>query len=54
MQPALGHDSHTHPTVAQTGPTGSVVTDLGGGHSEDMKVFFALDARYTRRRREPR
>ena len=23
------------------------MTDLGGGHSEDMKVFFALDARYT-------
>ena len=47
VQPALGHDGHTHPTVAETGPTGSVVTDLGGGHSEDMKVFFALDARYT-------
>jgi cytochrome c len=47
VQPALGHDSHTHPTVAQNGPTGSVVTDLGSGHSEDMKVFFALDARYT-------
>jgi PKD repeat protein len=47
VQPALGHDGHTHPTVAHSGPTGSVVTDLGGGHSEDMKVFFALDARYT-------
>jgi PKD repeat protein len=47
VQPALGHDAHTHPTVAQNGPTGSVVTDLGSGHSEDMKVFFALDARYT-------
>ena len=47
VQPALGHDAHTHPTVAETGPTGSVVTDLGSGHSEDMKVFFALDARYT-------
>ena len=31
-----------------------VVTDLGGGHSEDMKVFFALDARYTDRRRRRR
>jgi PKD repeat protein len=46
VQPALGHDSHTHPTIAYPGTTGSVVTDLGGGHSEDMKVFFALDARY--------
>jgi PKD repeat protein/type 1 glutamine amidotransferase len=47
VQPALGHDGHTHPTVAQRGTSGSVVTELGGGHSEDMKVFFALDARYT-------
>ncbi len=47
MQPALGHDSHTHPTVEQRGTSGTVTTDLGGGHSEDMKVFFALDARYT-------
>ncbi len=29
------------------GKTGSVVTDLGGGHSEDMKVYFILGARYT-------
>ena len=47
VQPALGHDAHTHPTIEYPGTTGSVVTDLGGGHSEDMKVFFALDARYT-------
>ena len=44
--PGLGHDNHDHPTVAQSGPTGSVVTDLGGGHSEDMKVFFTLKADY--------
>ena len=47
VQPALGHDAHTHPTIEYPGTSGSVVTDLGGGHSEDMKVFFALDARYT-------
>ena len=47
MQPALGHDAHAHPTVEQRGTSGTVTTDLGGGHSEDMKVFFALDARYT-------
>jgi PKD repeat protein len=47
VQPALGHDTHPHSTVAQNGPTGSVVTDLGGGHSEDMNVRFILDARYT-------
>ncbi len=47
VQPALGHDSHNHPTVEYRGKTGSVVTDLGGGHSEDMKVYFILGARYT-------
>ena len=47
VQPALGHDSHAHPLLEYRGKTGSVVTDLGSGHSEDMKVFFALDARYT-------
>ena len=47
VQPALGHDAHTHPTTEYRGRTGSLVTELGGGHSEDMKVFFALDARYT-------
>ncbi len=44
--PGLGHDNHDHPTVSQSGPTGSVITDLGGGHSEDMKVFFTLKADY--------
>ena len=38
---------HAHPLLEYRGKTGSVVTDLGSGHSEDMKVFFALDARYT-------
>jgi PKD repeat protein/glucose/arabinose dehydrogenase/type 1 glutamine amidotransferase len=47
VQPALGHDAHTHPTTEFRGRSGSLVTELGGGHSEDMKVFFALDARYT-------
>ena len=47
VQPALGHDAHAHPLLENRGKTGSVVTDLGSGHSEDMKVFFALDARYT-------
>ena len=47
VQPALGHDDHAHPLLEYRGKTGSVITDLGTGHSEDMKVFFALDARYT-------
>ncbi|QGH70029.1 ThuA domain-containing protein [Pseudactinotalea sp. HY158] len=46
VQPALGHDSHAHPAVASSGRTGSVATSLGGGHSDDMNVFYVLDARY--------
>jgi PKD repeat protein/glucose/arabinose dehydrogenase/type 1 glutamine amidotransferase len=45
--PSLGHDNHDHATTIQRGKTGSVITDLGSGHAEDMKVFFTLDARYT-------
>src|SRR5690625_1868313 len=46
VQPALGHDEHAHPAEPFTGRTGSVATSLGGGHSEDMNVFYVLDARY--------
>ena len=47
IQPALGHDEHAHPADPLSGPTGSVVTELGGGHGEGMNVFYVLDARYT-------
>jgi hypothetical protein len=30
VQPALGHDSHTHPTLEYRGKTGSLTTELGG------------------------
>ncbi|MEV0807246.1 ThuA domain-containing protein [Micromonospora sp. NPDC050200] len=46
IQPAMGHDEHAHPAEPLHGRTGSVVTDLGGGHGEDMNVFYALDGRY--------
>ncbi|MEE6286919.1 ThuA domain-containing protein, partial [Georgenia sp. MJ173] len=46
VQPALGHDGHAHPAEPYTGRTGSVETGLGGGHSDDMNVFYVLDARY--------
>jgi glucose/arabinose dehydrogenase/PKD repeat protein/type 1 glutamine amidotransferase len=46
IQPALGHDAHAHPADPLSGRTGSVETDLGGGHSDDMNVFYVLDARY--------
>ncbi|WP_168202603.1 ThuA domain-containing protein [Georgenia wutianyii] len=46
VQPALGHDGHAHPAEPFTGRTGSVTTSLGGGHSDDMNVFYVLDARY--------
>ncbi|KRD47598.1 hypothetical protein ASE27_04745 [Oerskovia sp. Root918] len=47
IQPALGHDAHAHPSEPLHGTTGSVETGLGGGHGEDMNVFYVLDARYT-------
>ncbi|WP_291415636.1 ThuA domain-containing protein [Actinophytocola sp.] len=47
IQPALGHDEHAHPADPLHGRTGSVTTSLGGGHGEDMNVFYALDGRYT-------
>ncbi|PZG24396.1 PKD domain-containing protein [Micromonospora craterilacus] len=46
IQPALGHDEHAHPAEPLHGRTGSVVTALGGGHGEDMNVFYVLDGRY--------
>jgi glucose/arabinose dehydrogenase/PKD repeat protein len=47
IQPGLGHDEHAHPSDPLHGRTGSVVTALGGGHGEDMNVFYVLDGRYT-------
>lgn len=47
IQPALGHDDHPHPADPLSGRTGSVITQLGGGHSEDMNVFYILNGRYT-------
>ncbi|WP_053205743.1 ThuA domain-containing protein [Jiangella muralis] len=47
IQPALGHDEHAHPADPLSGRTGQVTTALGGGHGEDMNVFYVLDGRYT-------
>ncbi|MEV1328560.1 ThuA domain-containing protein [Micromonospora costi] len=47
IQPALGHDEHAHPAEPLHGRTGTVATSLGGGHSDDMNVFYAIDGRYT-------
>jgi cytochrome c len=47
IQPALGHDDHPHPADPMHGRTGSVTTSLGGGHGEDMNVFYVIDGRYT-------
>ena len=49
IQPALGHDAHAHPAEPLHGRTGTVATSLGGGHGEDMNVFYVIDARYTDR-----
>jgi glucose/arabinose dehydrogenase/PKD repeat protein len=47
IQPGLGHDEHAHPSDPLHGRSGKVVTVLGGGHGEDMNVFYVLDGRYT-------
>ncbi|MEU6414066.1 ThuA domain-containing protein [Microbispora sp. NPDC046933] len=47
IQPAMGHDEHAHPAEPLHGRTGSAVAALGGGHGEDMNVFYALDGRYS-------
>ncbi len=47
IQPALGHDEHAHPAEPLFGRKGSVTTSLGGGHAEDMNVFYVIDGRYT-------
>jgi PKD repeat protein/type 1 glutamine amidotransferase len=49
VTPSLGHDDHDHATTGHPGTTGSLVTDLGSGHAEDMNVFYTLSARYTDR-----
>jgi PKD repeat protein len=46
IQPALGHDAHSHPSEPLHGRTGSVTTSLGGGHGADTNLFYVLDARY--------
>ncbi|MEU4364424.1 ThuA domain-containing protein [Promicromonospora sp. NPDC023987] len=46
IQPALGHDAHAHPSEPLHGRTGSVATELGGGHGDGTNVFYVLDARY--------
>ncbi|PSL06983.1 glucose/arabinose dehydrogenase [Haloactinopolyspora alba] len=47
VQPALGHNGHAHSGAPLSGRTGTATTSLGGGHGEDMNVFYVLDARYS-------
>jgi glucose/arabinose dehydrogenase len=45
-QPALGHDSHPHPTEQIKACRGSFKTLVDSGHA-DANIFYSLDASYT-------
>nr|WP_052479143.1 ThuA domain-containing protein [Kibdelosporangium sp. MJ126-NF4]CEL22517.1 Cytochrome c551/c552 [Kibdelosporangium sp. MJ126-NF4]CTQ89373.1 Cytochrome c551/c552 [Kibdelosporangium sp. MJ126-NF4] len=46
VSPALGHDSHAHPTDPINACRGSFPTVLDSGHA-DANIFYSLDASYT-------
>uniref|UniRef100_UPI00036D779F RICIN domain-containing protein n=1 Tax=Catelliglobosispora koreensis TaxID=129052 RepID=UPI00036D779F len=47
MAPALGHADHQHPTSEYPGCSGTVDTNLLGGHPDGADLYYALNARYT-------
>jgi glucose/arabinose dehydrogenase len=46
LNPALGHDDHEHGTTDYTGCSGTIPTDLLGGHPDGADLFYVLNARY--------
>jgi cytochrome c len=48
VQPALGHDTHAHPTIAQPGCSGSFVAALEDD-PEWENLFYVIEARYADR-----
>ncbi|RKR92094.1 glucose/arabinose dehydrogenase [Micromonospora pisi] len=46
MNPALGHDDHQHPTSDYAGCSGTVSTELLGGHPDGANLYYVLNARY--------
>ncbi|MGC4772495.1 ThuA domain-containing protein [Micromonospora sp. DT44] len=47
VNPALGHDDHAHETTEYPGCSGTISTDLLGGHPEGANLYYVLNARYT-------
>ncbi len=47
VNPALGHDDHQHETTEYPGCSGTVSTDLLGGHPDGANLFYVLNAKYT-------
>jgi glucose/arabinose dehydrogenase/PKD repeat protein len=47
VNPALGHDDHQHETTDYPGCSGTISTDLLGGHPDGANLYYVLRARYT-------
>ncbi|MEV0157319.1 ThuA domain-containing protein [Micromonospora sp. NPDC050686] len=47
LNPALGHDDHAHETTDLAGCSGTISTDLLGGHPDGANLFYVLNAQYT-------
>ncbi|MEU8608709.1 ThuA domain-containing protein [Actinoplanes sp. NPDC048791] len=47
VNPALGHDDHQHETTDYPGCSGTIATDLLGGHPDGANLYYVLRARYT-------
>lgn len=47
VNPALGHDDHEHDTTDYPGCSGTIRTELLGGHPDGANLYYVLNARYT-------
>jgi hypothetical protein len=47
VNPALGHAEHEHETTDYPGCSGTISTDLLGGHPDGANLYYVLNARYT-------
>lgn len=43
----LGHDSHGHPITTEHGCSGTINTEMDGGHDPNANIFGVIDASYT-------
>ncbi|MET7400038.1 ThuA domain-containing protein [Dactylosporangium sp. NPDC005572] len=47
VNPGLGHDDHQHETTEYPGCSGTISTDLLGGHPDGANLYYVLNAHYT-------